>query len=274
MPAEIKRAMAITARVNRLAFGDAAEVRALFCERAGMQVDDGGLPIPPFQATGGTGTRIGNNVFINQNCTLYDLGVPEIGDDAMIGPNVCLIRSGHPVEPSARLRRCEADRDRTERVDRFRRDGHRRRDGRREFDRRGRRRRYPRRSREYAGRRQSGSGCPGDRRVTSSGSTRRCDGPASGRCGQLAQQPLETLCIRTVSVPPRPIGQAFPAFPGHAARMGARQAEEDRCVRPVVDILASKRLAALWISPVRMAGYRAMREEGCGQLAARRSEML
>ncbi|HEV2573104.1 MAG TPA: DapH/DapD/GlmU-related protein [Beijerinckiaceae bacterium] len=37
-----------------------------------------------------------------QNCTFYDLGGLDIADDVMIGPNVSLITSGHPVEPSQR----------------------------------------------------------------------------------------------------------------------------------------------------------------------------
>ena len=102
MVAEVKRAMAITARLNRLTFDDAADVRALFGELIGTQVDDGFTLIPPFYATGGTGMKLGRNVFVNQNCTFYDLGGLEIGDDVMIGPNVSLITSGHPVEPSRR----------------------------------------------------------------------------------------------------------------------------------------------------------------------------
>lgn len=102
MVAEVKRAMAITARLNCLTFDDAAEVRALFSELIGTQVDDGFVLIPPFHATGGAGMKIGRNVFVNQNCTFYDLGGLEIGDDVMIGPNVSLITSSHPVEPSRR----------------------------------------------------------------------------------------------------------------------------------------------------------------------------
>ncbi|MGY4727341.1 sugar O-acetyltransferase [Burkholderia pyrrocinia] len=102
MVAEVKRAMAITARLNRLTFDDAADVRTLFSELIGAQVDDGFVLIPPFHATGGAGMKIGRNVFVNQNCTFYDLGGLEIGDDVMTGPNVSLITSGHPVEPSRR----------------------------------------------------------------------------------------------------------------------------------------------------------------------------
>ncbi|WP_137934568.1 sugar O-acetyltransferase [Mesorhizobium comanense] len=102
MLANVKRAMAITARLNRLTFNDADEVRALFGELIGKTVDGGFLLIPPFYTTGGPDMRIGRNVFINQNCTFYDLGGLDISDNVLIGPNVSLITSGHPLEPSRR----------------------------------------------------------------------------------------------------------------------------------------------------------------------------
>src|ERR1700753_2691227 len=102
MLASVKRAMTITAALNRLTFNDADEVRALFSDLIGKKVDDGFLLIPPFYTTGGPDIRIGRNVFVNQNCTFYDLGGLDIGDDVLIGPNVSLITSGHPLEPSRR----------------------------------------------------------------------------------------------------------------------------------------------------------------------------
>lgn len=102
MTANIKRAMTITAALNRLTFNDAAEVRALFSELIGKTVDDSFLLIPPFYTTGGPEISVGRNVFVNQNCTFYDLGGLSIADDVMIGPNVSLITSGHPIEPSRR----------------------------------------------------------------------------------------------------------------------------------------------------------------------------
>jgi len=102
MLADVRRAMAITASLNRLTFNDADEVRALFSELIGRQVDDSFLLIPPFYTTGGADIRVGRNVFINQNCTFYDLGGLDIADDVLIGPNVSLITSGHPLEPSRR----------------------------------------------------------------------------------------------------------------------------------------------------------------------------
>ncbi|NYT41680.1 sugar O-acetyltransferase [Sphingomonas sp. R-74633] len=102
MAASVQRAMAITPRLNRLAYDDAAQIRAVFGELIGAALDDGFSLIPPFYTTGGENIRIGRGVFINQNCTMYDLGGITIGDDVLIGPNVSLITSGHPIEPAQR----------------------------------------------------------------------------------------------------------------------------------------------------------------------------
>jgi acetyltransferase-like isoleucine patch superfamily enzyme len=102
MLANVKRAMAITARLNRLTFDDTDEIRALFSELIGKNVDESFLLIPPFFTAGGDEIRVGHNVFVNQNCTFYDLGGLDIGDDVMIGPNVSIITAGHPLEPSQR----------------------------------------------------------------------------------------------------------------------------------------------------------------------------
>ena len=102
MLASVKRAMAITAALNRLTFNDADEIRALFSELIGKKVDESFLLIPPFYTAGGNEIRVGNNVFVNQNCTFYDLGGLDIADDVMIGPNVSIITAGHPLAPSQR----------------------------------------------------------------------------------------------------------------------------------------------------------------------------
>src|SRR6202453_2862044 len=100
--ANVKRAMAITARLNRLTFNDADEIRVLFSELIGKKVHESFSLIPPFYTSGGDEIRVGRNVFVNQNCTFYDLGGLDIADDVMIGPNVSIITSGHPLEPSLR----------------------------------------------------------------------------------------------------------------------------------------------------------------------------
>jgi acetyltransferase-like isoleucine patch superfamily enzyme len=94
--------MAITPALNRLTFDDADEIRTVFSDLIGHKVDDTFSLIPPFYTTGGENIRIGRNVFVNQNCTMYDLGGIDIADDVMIGPNVSILTSGHPIEPSQR----------------------------------------------------------------------------------------------------------------------------------------------------------------------------
>ena len=102
MLANVKRAMAITARLNHLTFNDADEIRALFSQLIGKKVDESFLLVPPFYTAGGNEIRVGHHVFVNQNCTFYDLGGLDIADDVMIGPNVSIITAGHPLEPSQR----------------------------------------------------------------------------------------------------------------------------------------------------------------------------
>ena len=102
MVANVTRATAITARLNRLTFDDSGEIRALFSELIGRKVDESFLLIPPFFTVGGDEIRVGRNVFVNQNCTFYDLGGLDIADDVMIGPNVSIITASHPLGPSQR----------------------------------------------------------------------------------------------------------------------------------------------------------------------------
>jgi len=102
MVAGVKRAMAITAVLNRLTFDDTDQIRAVFSDLIGKAVDETFSLIPPFYTTGGSEITVGRNVFINQNCTFYDLGGIAIADDVMIGPNVSIITSGHPLRPAER----------------------------------------------------------------------------------------------------------------------------------------------------------------------------
>jgi acetyltransferase-like isoleucine patch superfamily enzyme len=100
--ADVRRAMALTPVLNQLTFEDLDEVRSRFSELTGREVDEGFRLIPPFFTDTGRNIHVGRRVFINQNCTIYDLADVVIGDDVLIGPNVSLITSGHPVEPSRR----------------------------------------------------------------------------------------------------------------------------------------------------------------------------
>src|SRR4051794_41538747 len=77
-------------------------MRAFFSNLMEKKEDEIFFLTPPFYTAGGDEIRVGHNVFVNQNCTFYDLGGLDIADDVMIGPNVSLITSGHPLEPARR----------------------------------------------------------------------------------------------------------------------------------------------------------------------------
>jgi acetyltransferase-like isoleucine patch superfamily enzyme len=53
---------------------DCPGCHGLFSDLIGKKVDDSFLLIPPFYTTSGVDISIGRNVFVNQNCTFYDLG--------------------------------------------------------------------------------------------------------------------------------------------------------------------------------------------------------
>jgi acetyltransferase-like isoleucine patch superfamily enzyme len=103
--AEIERAWAIMGRLNALAPGDFAAMRAHLEELTGHDLDPSVRVLPPFYTDGGRNLRFGRNVFVNHGCTAMDFGGIDIGDDVMIGPNVQLISSGHPLDPATRRSR-------------------------------------------------------------------------------------------------------------------------------------------------------------------------
>ena len=102
MYAGIQRAWALLGKINALTPGDFEPMRALLGELTGREIDETVRVLPPFNTDGGRNLRFGRNVFVNHGCTAMDLGGIEIGDDVMIGPNVHLISSGHPVDPATR----------------------------------------------------------------------------------------------------------------------------------------------------------------------------
>jgi acetyltransferase-like isoleucine patch superfamily enzyme len=100
--ADIERAWEILGRLNTLPPGDFDAMRALLGELTGHEIDPSVRVLPRFHTDGGRNLRFGRNVFVNHGCTAMDFGGIDIGDDVMIGPNVHLITSGHPLEPAIR----------------------------------------------------------------------------------------------------------------------------------------------------------------------------
>lgn len=61
----------------------------------------------PFYCDYGSMISIGDNVFINFNCTILDAAPVTIGSDVLIGPNVHLYSATHPVDPAIRAKGLE-----------------------------------------------------------------------------------------------------------------------------------------------------------------------
>ncbi len=102
--AGMRRAWGILVRLNALPPGDFDGMRALLGELTGHDLDPSVRVLPPFHTDSGRNLRFGRNVFVNHGCTAMDSGGIDIGDDVMIGPNVQLLSSGHPLDPATRRR--------------------------------------------------------------------------------------------------------------------------------------------------------------------------
>jgi acetyltransferase-like isoleucine patch superfamily enzyme len=97
----INEAQRITAELNT-SYHDEEEVRNLFSQLTGKEVDETFRLLPPFYTDFGKNIQVGKNVFINHACTFMDRGGIEIEDDVLIGPKANLITINHPLDPSER----------------------------------------------------------------------------------------------------------------------------------------------------------------------------
>jgi acetyltransferase-like isoleucine patch superfamily enzyme len=106
--AKVQRAIGVTERLNRIPFADRAALQQTWSELTGAPADQTFMLIPPVYCDHGLNISVGHNVFINQGCSLLDIGGIAIEDDVMIGPNVSLITAGHPLDPRRRRRQIVA----------------------------------------------------------------------------------------------------------------------------------------------------------------------
>jgi acetyltransferase-like isoleucine patch superfamily enzyme len=98
----IRVAMELTSRLNVLPFSDVDSRNALLADLLGRPLPDRAVIHPPFYATYGLGTELGERTSVGQACSFLDLGGITIGDRTMISPQVTLVTEGHPVEPADR----------------------------------------------------------------------------------------------------------------------------------------------------------------------------
>ena len=95
--------MELTSRLNRLRHSDVVARNALISEILGRPMPETLTIYPPFYCDHGLNLEFGERVFVNQNCSFFDLGGITIGDRTLIGPGVTLTTAGHPVEPNHRF---------------------------------------------------------------------------------------------------------------------------------------------------------------------------
>ncbi|MBS5113608.1 MAG: sugar O-acetyltransferase [Coprobacillus cateniformis] len=77
-------------------------VKEIFSKIIGKKVDDSLLLLPPFYCDFGKNIEIGKNVFINTNCTFFDLATIKLEDNVWVGPNCQLITENHDIHPDKR----------------------------------------------------------------------------------------------------------------------------------------------------------------------------
>ena len=97
---ELIRARALVQELNATDRTDEDGIHKLVQELMGTEQ----VPyiVPPFYCDYGNHISVGNNVFINYNCTLLDVGKITIGDNCMLAPNVAIYTAGHPLHPDSR----------------------------------------------------------------------------------------------------------------------------------------------------------------------------
>jgi acetyltransferase-like isoleucine patch superfamily enzyme len=95
--------MELTSRLNVLRHSDVQARTALLSEILGGPVPETLTLYAPFYCDYGLNLEFGERVFVNQNCSFYDMGGITIGDRTLIGPGVTLSTAGHPVEPAERF---------------------------------------------------------------------------------------------------------------------------------------------------------------------------
>ena len=69
------------------------------------------IELPLWSNWGGHHVHLGNNVYINSNCTLVDDGHIYIGDNVLIGPNVTLATANHPLDAEQRRKALQYNKD-------------------------------------------------------------------------------------------------------------------------------------------------------------------
>ena len=95
-----KQARRLTQQLNTMDRGDFDGIRLVLKQLFGRC--DELLINPPFYCDYGKNIEIGDGFFANYNCTILDSAKVTIGNNVLLGPNVCISTSGHAIHPAFR----------------------------------------------------------------------------------------------------------------------------------------------------------------------------
>ena len=97
-----EEAFAVKALLNQMNnFSNPEEIAQILSIILDTKVQDVTV-FTPLYINYGKHIRIGQNVFINFDCTFLALGGITIEDDVLIGPKVSLVTENHPLDPKER----------------------------------------------------------------------------------------------------------------------------------------------------------------------------
>ena len=100
---EKKKHIELMNQYNKTSLNDVAKRRKLLNEMFGKVGNYCTIEPPIFANYGGKNVYLGEDVYINFNLSLVDDGNIYIGDSALIGPNVTIIATNHPISPNLRF---------------------------------------------------------------------------------------------------------------------------------------------------------------------------
>jgi len=92
----IKRAKGLCARIRQMCEFDDDYREVL--EELIPGIPKSVTVVAPINCDHGSGVRLGENVFINGNCTFLDGGYITIGDNTRVGPNCHFYTPHHPID--------------------------------------------------------------------------------------------------------------------------------------------------------------------------------
>ena len=90
----------------------AIEEKIAFMKEIFAECGDGCyIELPIWSNWGCHNVHLGNNVYINSNCTFVDDGQIYIGDNVLFGPNVTLATANHPFDKEQRRKALQYNKD-------------------------------------------------------------------------------------------------------------------------------------------------------------------